>query len=383
MKRKIKMGMVGGGTGAFIGEVHRMAARLDGYIDLVCGAFSSNPKKSKASGKALFLPADRVYKSYYEMFQQEALLPEGERMDFVSIVTPNHLHFEPAKLALQSGFHVVCDKPVTFNLEEAKELKKIINKEQRLFALTHNYTGYPMVKEAKAMVVADRLGKLRRCIVEYPQGWLSTRLEATGQKQADWRTDPKKSGKAGAIGDIGTHAENLLAYITGLEITHVCADLNTFVKGRKLDDDGAILLKLEDGAKAILLASQIAAGEENNLRIRIYGEKGGLDWSQQNPNTLYYRTLNKSMQVLRTGVGQQAKTTQAAIRIPAGHPEGFLEAFANIYKNFALTISQHLEGKKLKAINTDFPTIDDGIRGMRFIDRVVASAQSDQKWIKF
>lgn len=383
MKRKIKMGMVGGGKGAFIGEVHRMAARLDGYIDLVCGAFSSNPKKSKASGKTLFLPEHRVYQSYYAMFQEEAKLPEGERMDFVSIVTPNHLHFEPAKLALQSGFHVVCDKPVTFNLEEAKELKKIINRKKLLFALTHNYTGYPMVKEAKAMVAAGKLGKIRRCIVEYPQGWLATRLEASGQKQASWRTDPTKSGKAGAMGDIGTHAENLLEYISGLEITHVCADLNTFVKGRQLDDDGAILLKLQKDAKAILLATQIAAGEENNLRIRIYGEKGGLDWSQQNPNTLLYRTLKKPLQVLRTGVGQQAKITQAAIRIPAGHPEGFLEAFANLYKNFALSLSAHQQGKKIKPIHLDFPTIDDGIRGMRFIDKVVESAASNKKWLKF
>jgi len=382
MKRKIRMGMVGGGTGAFIGDVHRMAARLDGCIELVCGAFSSNPQKSKASGKALFLSADRVYNSYYEMFQQEAELPEGERMDFVSIVTPNHLHFEPAKLALQSGFHVVCDKPVTFDIEEAKELKKIINRKKMLFALTHNYTGYPMVKQAKAIVAAGKLGKIRRCIVEYPQGWLATRLEATGQKQADWRTDPTKSGKAGAMGDIGTHAENLLEYITGLQITHVCADLNTFVQGRQLDDDGAILLKLNNGAKATLLATQIAAGEENDLRIRIYGEKGGLDWSQMEPNTLLYRSLNKSLQVLRTGVGQQAKTTQAAIRIPAGHPEGFLEAFANIYKNFALTLDQHLEGKKIKALNLDFPTIDDGIRGMHFIDKVVESAASNKKWTK-
>jgi len=374
--------MVGGGTGAFIGDVHRMAARLDGCIELVCGAFSSNPQKSKASGKALFLSADRVYNSYYEMFQQEAELPEGERMDFVSIVTPNHLHFEPAKLALQSGFHVVCDKPVTFDIEEAKELKKIINRKKMLFALTHNYTGYPMVKQAKAIVAAGKLGKIRRCIVEYPQGWLATRLEATGQKQADWRTDPTKSGKAGAMGDIGTHAENLLEYITGLQITHVCADLNTFVQGRQLDDDGAILLKLNNGAKATLLATQIAAGEENDLRIRIYGEKGGLDWSQMEPNTLLYRSLNKSLQVLRTGVGQQAKTTQAAIRIPAGHPEGFLEAFANIYKNFALTLDQHLEGKKIKALNLDFPTIDDGIRGMHFIDKVVESAASNKKWTK-
>jgi len=383
MQRKIKMGMVGGGTGSFIGEVHRMAARLDGLIDLVCGAFSSSSKKSKASGKALFLPADRVYASYKEMFEQEASLPEGERMDFVSIVTPNHLHFEPAHMALQKGFHVVCDKPVTFNVPEAKALQKIIKRKKLLFALTHNYTGYPMVKEAKAIIASGKLGKIRRAIVEYPQGWLATRLEATGQKQADWRTDPKKSGKAGAMGDIGTHAENLLEYITGLQITHVCADLNTFVKGRKLDDDGAVLLTLQKGAKATLLATQIAAGEENNLRIRIYGEKGGLDWNQENPNTLLYRTLDKPLQVLRTGVGKQAKTTQAAIRIPAGHPEGFLEAFANIYKNFALTLSAQVEGKTAKPLYLDFPTIEDGIRGMHFIDKVVESSTSSKKWIKF
>lgn len=383
MQRKIKMGMVGGGTGSFIGEVHRMAARLDGLIDLVCGAFSSTAKKSRASGKALFLPANRIYASYKEMFEQEAQLPEGERMDFVSIVTPNHLHFEPAQMALQNGFHVVCDKPVTFNLPEAKALQKIIKRKKLLFALTHNYTGYPMVKEAKAIVASGKLGKIRRAIVEYPQGWLSTRLEATGQKQADWRTDPKKSGKAGAMGDIGTHAENLLEYITGLQITQICSDLNTFVKGRKLDDDGAVLLTLQQGAKATLLATQIAAGEENNLRIRIYGEKGGLDWSQENPNTLLYRTLDKPLQVLRTGVGKQAKTTQAAIRIPAGHPEGFLEAFANIYKNFALSLSAQIEGKKPNPIHLDFPTIEDGLRGMQFIDKVIESSTSKQKWTKF
>ena len=383
MERKLRMGMVGGGQGAFIGEVHRMAARLDGMIELVCGAFSSNPRKSKASGKTLFLDSKRVYKNYEEMMRKESQLPADQRMDFVSIVTPNHLHFGPAKLALESGFHVVCDKPVTFNLAEAKELKKHASRKRRIFAVTHNYTGYPMVKEAKAIISAGQLGKIRRAIVEYPQGWLSTRLESSGQKQASWRTDPKKSGKAGCMGDIGTHAENLLEYVSGLKIKKLCADLNTFVPGRALDDDGAILLELEGKAKGILFASQIAAGEENNIRLRIYGEKGGLDWSQQEPNTLLLRWLDGPAEIRRTGVGTQALTTAHAIRIPAGHPEGFLEAFANIYRNVALTIDALNQRKKPNELYLDFPNIDDGIRGMRFIDKVIESSKNKQKWTKF
>ncbi len=383
MKRKIRMGMIGGGEGAFIGEVHRMAARLDGKIELVCGAFSSNPKKSIASGKKLFLDTNRIYGTYQEMLEEESRLPEDERMDFVSIVTPNHMHFAPAKLALEKGFHVICDKPVTFTLAEAKALKKIITKKKRLFALTHNYTGYPMVKEAKAMIASKKLGKIRRAIVEYPQGWLSQRLEATGQKQASWRTDPKKSGKAGCMGDIGTHAENLLEYITGLKITEMCADLNVFVKGRKLDDDGAILLKLSNGAKGILFASQIALGEENNIRLRVYGEKGSLDWSQEEPNSMVYRMDNKPKQILRVGVGSQSKVAQSATRLPAGHPEGFIEAFANIYKNFAYAINDYNQKGKVKSEYLDFPSIDDGIRGMQFIDTVIKSSKTKQKWTKF
>jgi len=383
MKRKIRMGMVGGGQGAFIGEVHRMAARLDGYIELVCGAFSSNPAKSKASGKALFLDPSRVYKNYEEMMKKESLLPEDERMDFVSIVTPNHVHYGPAKLALESGFHVVCDKQVNFSSKQAIDLQQLAKKKKKILAVTHNYTGYPMIKEAKAIIAKGQLGKVRRAVVEYPQGWLATRLESSGQKQASWRTDPKKSGKAGCIGDIGTHAENLLEYVTGLEIKKLCADLNTFVKGRALDDDGAILLELEKQAKAILFASQIAAGEENNLRLRVYGEKGGLDWSHEQPNTLIVRWLDKPTEIRRTGVGKQDKTTQHAIRIPAGHPEGFLEAFANIYKNVALTINDHLSNKKPKPLHLDFPTIEDGVRGMRFIDKVIESSKSKTKWTKF
>jgi len=383
MKRKLRMGMVGGGRGAFIGDVHRMASRLDGEIELVCGAFSSNPEKSKASGADLYLDPARCYGNYEEMIKTEKSLPEDVRMDFVSIVTPNHLHFAPAKLALEHGFHVVCDKPVTFSLEEAEELHKIHNQGSLIFALTHNYTGYPMVRQAKSMIRSGQLGKIRRVVVEYPQGWLATRLEESGQKQASWRTDPSRSGKAGCMGDIGTHAENLAEYITGLKIKRLCADLNIFVPGRKLDDDGAILLDMEDGAKGILFASQIAVGEENNLRIRIYGEKGGLDWSQMEPNSLLYRQVDQPVQILRTGVGELSSAAQAATRLPAGHPEGFIEAFANIYRNFAKAVRDQHAGVSSSTMDHDFPTIEDGVRGMIFIDKVIESANSDSKWTDF
>ena len=383
MSRKMRMGMVGGGRGAFIGGVHRMAAALDGEIELVCGAFSSSPEKSRLSGKDLFLPSDRVYGSYEEMINKEKQLPEGERMDFVSIVTPNHMHYGPAKMALQNGFHVVCDKPIAFNLKEAKDLARLVKKTGLLFALTHNYTGYPMVKQARMMIANGKIGKIRKVVVEYPQGWLSTKLEDTDSKQAAWRTDPKKSGAAGAMGDIGTHAENLAEYITGLQIKRLCADINTMVDGRLLDDDGNVLLEFDNGAKGILFATQIAAGEENNLRIRVYGEKAGLEWGQQEPNTLLVKWLDKSMEVLRTGVGKLYPEAQAATRIPAGHPEGYLEAFANIYRNFAISLRAHINGKKPKAIHTDFPSAEDGVRGMRFIDKVIESGKSKQKWIKF
>lgn len=380
---KIRMGMVGGGRGAFIGGVHRMAAALDGQIELVCGAFSSSPKKSKLSAKDLFIPANRSYGTFEEMITEEKKLPANQRMQFVSIVTPNHVHFAPAKLALENGFHVICDKPATFNLAEAKLLGKVVKKSEKVFALTHNYTGYPMVRQAREMVEKKKLGKIRKIVVEYPQGWLSTRLEASEQKQAAWRTDPKRSGAAGAIGDIGTHAENLAEYITGLKITELCADLHTFVKGRRLDDDGSILLRFNNGARGVLMASQISAGEENNLRIRVYGEKGGLDWSQMEPNSLLVRWLDKPIQILRTGGAGTGKAAAAATRIPAGHPEGYLEAFANIYLNFTKAIRKYEKGKKLTAKDLDFPTIEDGIRGMQFIEKVVKSNSSRQKWTKF
>ena len=374
--------MVGGGRGAFIGAVHRMAASIDGEIELVCGAFSSNPKKSKLSGQDLYLPADRVYGSYEEMIKKEKALPEGERMDFVSIVTPNHVHYGPAKMALENGFHVVCDKPVCFNLKEAKSLQKIVKKTGLIFALTHNYTGYPMVKQARMMVAKGKIGTIRKIVVAYPQGWLSTKLEDSEQKQAAWRTDPKRSGMAGAMGDIGTHAENLAEYISGLQIKKICADLSALVPGRQLDDDGNVLLEFDNGAKGILYASQISAGEENNLHINIYGTKAGLEWRQMEPNSLVVKWLDKPMEILRTGVGKLYPEAQEHTRIPAGHPEGYLEAFGNIYRNFAKCVRARLNGKKPKAIYTDFPGIDDGVRGMLFIEKVVASGKSKQKWTK-
>ena len=375
--------MAGGGIGAFIGAVHRMAAALDGEIELVCGAFSSDPQKSKASGEALYLPPGRVYRNYEEMILAEKQLPEGERMDFISIVTPNHVHYGPAKMALENGFPVVCDKPLSFDMEEALELEKLVKETGLLFALTHNYTGYPMVKQARAMVHRGELGKIRKVVVEYPQGWLSTKLEDTDQKQASWRTDPKRSGIAGAMGDIGTHAENLAEYITGLQITELCADLTTFVDGRLLDDDGNILLHFNNGAKGILHASQISAGEENDLNIRVYGEKGGLEWRQMEPNSLIIKWLDRPMQVLRTGVGNLYPEAQAHTRIPAGHPEGYLEAFANIYRNFAICLRAKLQGKEPDPVYQDFPTVSDGVRGMQFIQKVVESSKSEQKWVAF
>lgn len=380
MARKIRMGMVGGGRGAFIGAVHRMAAAIDGEIELVCGAFSSNPEKSKLSGEDLYLPSDRVYGSYAEMIEKEKALPAGERMDFISIVTPNHVHFGPAKMALENGFHVVCDKPLCFDMEEAHELAKIVKESGLIFALTHNYTGYPMVKQAKAMVANGDIGEIRKVVVEYPQGWLSTFLEATDQKQAAWRTDPKRSGIAGAMGDIGTHAENLAEYITGLKIDKLCADISTMVEGRLLDDDGNVLLRFENGARGVLHASQIAAGEENNLNIRIYGEKAGLQWFQMEPNTLIVRWLDKPMEILRTGVGELYPSAQSSTRLPGGHPEGYLEAFASIYKNFAHCVRAHIDGKEAEAVYQDFPSVEDGVRGMNFIYKVIASGKSEEKW---
>jgi predicted dehydrogenase len=376
--RKIRMGMIGGGQGAFIGAVHRIAASIDQQVELVCGAFSSNPETSLASGKELYLPADRSYASFTEMMEKEAALPLGERMDFVSIVTPNHVHFPAAKAALEAGFHVLSDKPATLDHAQSLELKKIIEKTGLIYGLTHNYTGYPMVKQAKHMVANGDLGKIRKVVVEYPQGWLSTKLEDSDQKQAAWRTDPKKSGAAGCIGDIGTHAENLAEYITGLEIKELAADLTSFVDGRLLDDDGNILLRFDNGAKGILHASQISVGEENNLNIRIWGETGGLEWHQNEPNTLLVKHSDQPMQVYRTANPYLCEAAANAGRTPPSHPEGYLEAFANIYLAFSSHIKDYLYGEVKESY--DYPSIDDGIRGMAFIEATVESSKNNAAW---
>ncbi|MFT5632996.1 MAG: putative dehydrogenase [Rubritalea sp.] len=376
--RKIRMGMIGGGQGAFIGAVHRIAASIDQQVELVCGAFSSNPETSLASGNELYLPADRSYASFAEMMEKEAALPLGERMDFVVIVTPNHVHFPAAKAALEAGFHVLSDKPATLDHAQAVELKTIVDKSGLIYGLTHNYTGYPMVKQAKHMIENGDLGKIRKVVVEYPQGWLATKIEDSDQKQAAWRTDPKKSGAAGCIGDIGTHAENLAEYITGLEIKELAADLTSFVDGRRLDDDGNILLRFGNGAKGILHASQISVGEENNLNIRVWGETGGLEWHQNEPNTLLVKHLEQPQQVYRTGNGYLCEAATDAARTPASHPEGYLEAFANIYLAYSGHIRDRLNGEEKESY--DYPSIDDGIRGMAFIEATVASSNNNAAW---
>jgi predicted dehydrogenase len=374
------MGQIGGGQGSFIGRIHRMAAGLDGEIELVCGAFSSDPENSKITGAALYLDPRRVYANYVEMIESELDLPADQRMEFVSIVTPNHMHYAPAQMALESGFHVIVDKPLVFSLTEAKSLRKTVEKTGRVLAVTHTYSGYPLVKEARAIVSTGRLGAIRKVYVEYPQGWLSTAVENSGQKQAIWRTDPARSGAGGAIGDIGTHAAHLAEYITGSKLTAINAFLNTFVKGRKLDDDSSMLVKFDNGASGVLFATQVAAGEENNLNIRVYGEGGGLEWRQEEPNTLVLKWLDKPKEILRTGGGYVSEDARNNTRTPAGHPEGYLEAFANIYLAFARAVRDYELGKRIIPEKYDFPGVEDGVRGMAFIDAVIKSAHSTQKW---
>jgi predicted dehydrogenase len=383
MNRKLRMGMVGGGQDAFIGAIHRLAANMDGLVELCCGALSINPAIAVASGKALFLPESRTYLNYEEMIKAEAALPANERMDFVTIVTPNFAHFAPAMMALDHGFNVVIEKPITFSLDEAKQLKKKLDETGLTLCLTHTYSGYPMVKQAKAMIANGELGNIRKVWVEYPQGWLSKLSEREGNAQAAWRTDPKKSGKSSVMGDIGTHAAHLSEYITGAKITDICAELNTLVEGRVMDDDGAVLLKFDNGSKGVLMASQVAAGEENALKIRVYGEKGGIEWFQHEPNSLIVKWLEAPAQILRAGSAHLYKAASHNCRTPAGHPEGYLEAFANIYRNFALTLGCKMDGTIPTPEMLDFPGIEDGLRGMAFIDNVVASAQSDKKWTPY
>ena len=381
---KLQMGLVGGGEGSFIGAVHRMAAELDGRIQLTCGAFSSDPAKSRRAGVDLYgIDAARSYGSYAELMAGEAARPAGDRMDLVVIATPNHTHFPIAKAALDAGFHVMSDKPATFDLAEAKELAQLVEGTGLVFGLTHNYTGYPMVKEARHLVRSGAFGTVRRVVVEYIQGWLAVREEAAGNKQAEWRTDPARSGAAGCMGDIGTHGENLAEYVTGLKIDSLCADLTTFVPGRQLEDDGNVLLRFENGAKGVLFASQIAVGEENGLRLRVYGETGGLEWRQMEPNSLIVRWPDRPYEVRRTGGPGVSEAAVDATRLPAGHPEGFLEAFALLYRNFADTLLAQRAGRKPSEQNLDFPTIADGVRGMAFIETVVASAKAGATWLPF
>lgn len=380
--RNLKWGMIGGGPGAFIGEVHRKAARMDGGIELVAGAFDINPEKSKQMGKTLNICPSRAYNTYQEMIEAELKLPVGERVDLVSITTPNNFHFPIAKAFLEAGFNVVCEKPMTFNVEEAEQLVEVVKKTGMVFGLQHNYTGYPMVKLARQMVKDGDLGPIRKVVVQYAQGWLATVVQ---NMQASWRTDPKQSGAAGCIGDIGTHAENLAEYISGLRIEEMCADLTAFVPGRLLDDDGNVLLRFNNGAKGILHASQISVGEENNLAIWIYGEKAGLEWHQEHPNYLYVRAQDKPVQVWQRGngyVGARCAAAGRATRTPSGHPEAFLEAFGNLYCNVTDTIRAKLMGIEPDPVMLDFPTVEDGLRGMQFIETVVKSSKSTERWTK-
>ncbi len=373
--------MVGGGIDAFIGDVHRVAMRMDNRTELVCGAFSSTKQKSLESGVSLGIDKNRTYGTYREMFRKEAKLPEDERMQVVVIVTPNNMHYPIAMAALDGGYHVICDKPMTTTLDEAINLEKKVKQNNRIFCLTHNYTGYPMVKEAKNIIQAGKLGAIRRIVVEYPQQWLATRQETAGNKQAAWRTDPRRSGATGCMGDIGSHCHNLAEYITGLEVEEVCADLTTFIKGRPLDDDATILLKFNKNARGVIWASQIAVGEENGITIRVYCEKGGIKWNQEDPNSLYVHNLGKPTEIHRTGNEYICDDATAVTRLPAGHTEGFYEAFANVYKNFINAVIDFADDEKVDASKYDFPTVKDGIRTAEFLNAVVTSSRAEEKWI--
>jgi predicted dehydrogenase len=381
--RKLKMGMVGGGRDAFIGAVHRHAAMLDGEVELVAGCFSSTPEKSKLSAQDLYVPAERAYGTWQEMVEKESALPEGERIDFVSIVTPNHMHYPVAKGFVDAGFNVVLDKPMVHTSEQASNLIDAVEEHGVVFAVTYNYTGYPLAKQARHLVEGGKVGEIRKVIVEYPQEWLRTKEEDTGQKQAVWRTDPKRSGIGGSIGDIGSHAENLVSTITGLEIAEICADLTTFVPGRLLDDDANVLLHFTNGARGILTVSQVCVGQENNIKIRIWGTEGALEWHQEHPNYLMYWPAGEPMQVMSRGNDYLCEAAERATRLPTGHPEAFIEAFGNIYLNATDTMRAKIVGVEPSELERDFPTVYDGARGVAFIETVVESSQSDRKWLPF
>ena len=381
MDRKIRIGMVGGGKNAFIGGVHRIALRLDGYYELVAGSFSSNFDNSKETGKDLGLAEDRIYETYHEMAEKESARSDG--IDVVAIVTPNHLHIPIAKIFAEKGIHIICDKPLALSSEEAINLKNIVESKKLIFALTHNYTGYPMVRHARSLIQKGDLGSIRVIQAEYPQDWLTTKAEDSGLKQAEWRTDPKRSGGGGCIGDIGTHAFNLIRFITGLEIEELSADIHTFVKGRLLDDNAQIMLRFKGGAKGALWSSQVAVGNENNLKIRIYGENGGIEWRQEDPNYLYYTEFGHPTQRVTRGSGNVSKEAKDVTRIPPGHPEGYLEGFANIYNDVYKKLYAQINNQNYDDSNDCYPTINDGVEGMRFIETALESSKNNGKWIRF
>ncbi len=381
LNRKLRMGMVGGGRGAFIGAVHRMAANLDGKIELVAGAFSSDPEKSKLSGEDFFLSADRVYGSYEEMAEKEAA--REDRIDFVTIVVQNHLHVAVAKTFLEAGFNVICDKPLSSNLEDAKDLQKLVHSSGKVFCLTHNYTGYPMVKEARGMVQDGELGRLLKVVAEYPQGYAVGDVEGEGQGQiSNWRADPAIAGSSNCMGDIGTHAHNLVRYICGIEVDELAAELSAFIPGRELDDDGNCLVRFTDGVKGIIYASQISNGDENNLNIRAYGTKASIEWHQEDPNELIVKYANAPRKIYRRGNEYLGEAASSNSRTPFAHPEGFIEAFANVYLAAAAAIADQIEGNDPPTGGYDFPTVDDGVAGNAFIKACVDSSRSNAAWTK-
>jgi predicted dehydrogenase len=380
MTRKLRYAMVGGGQGAFIGAVHRKAMALDGQFELVAGALSSDPERARASGRELALADGRNHGRWQDLLESELARPADQRIDFVSIVTPNHVHFPVAQAFAEAGIHVVCDKPLVHSSEEAGVLERVAARSGCVFGVTYNYTGYPMVREARELVAKGAIGEIRKVIVEYNQGWLATHLEATGQKQADWRTDPARSGLAGAIGDIGSHAENLVATVTGLELDSICADLTAFVPGRRLDDDGNVLLRFSNGAKGVLIASQIEVGCENDLRLRVFGTHGTLEWHQEEPNRLLHAPIDGPVRILTRGSAWLGEAARRATRLPTGHPEAFVEAFANVYLGVAAHIRAVQANRAPDPLDADYPRLADGVRGVRFIEKVVESARSQAKW---
>lgn len=381
MDRRMRIGMVGGGKDAFIGGVHRIALRLDGNYELVAGSFSSNFDNSKETGKDLGLAEDRIYETYQEMAEKESARSDG--IHVVAIVTPNHLHVPIAKIFAEKGIHIICDKPLALSTKEAIELKNIVENKKIIFALTHNYTGYPMVRHARSLIQKNDLGSIRVVQAEYPQDWLTTKAEDSGLKQAEWRTDPKRSGDGGCIGDIGTHAFNLIRFITGLEVDELSADIHTFVKGRLLDDNAQIMLRFKGGAKGAIWSSQVAVGNENNLKIRVFGENGGLEWRQEDPNYLYYTKFGHPTQKITRGSGSASEEANDVTRIPPGHPEGYLEGFANIYSDVYKRLFAQTNKQNYDQSNDCYPTIYDGIEGMRFIETVLESNKNNSKWVQF